>query len=203
MKLKNAVIPAIAVAGLFASAASADIVAVGEFTGDYFEGMENISPPQGHTGGFGIFNNQAHVNDALTNQPWVTTNLNGPDGTILPYDGNFMGLAPTGWVTIDFDAPISSFGGFFSTSTIGAIGSIAFLDAAGDTIDILDFNVTAYDWSWQGWESDVAVHGIVLQTNEVPGAILVFDNLQMSLVPAPGALALLALGMGLGHRRRR
>ncbi len=195
-------LPALILVSSLATAAAANVQTVGPFTGDFSEGFENISGPQGHTGGMDIFGGQAHFNDALANQPWIASSLNGPEGSILPYDGNFMGLAPTGWVAIEFEAPISAFGGYFGTASINSGGSVAFLDAEGLTIDIVAFDVPALQWTWQGWESEVPVHTIMLQASENPGNTMVYDNLQMTLVPAPGAMLLMAAGLGIARRRR-
>jgi hypothetical protein len=188
---------------LVAGTAHAAISTIGEFTGDATETFENIGPPQPYPGGMSIFGGDAVFNDTFTNAPWITPNLTDFSNELFAYDGAFMGLAPTGVVTFQFDTPILQFGGFFGHLSQGVSGgSISFLDDEGATIETLPFDLGYNQWSWFGWESDTPISGIAMSTGANPGFTTVYDNLQISHVPAPGALALLAIGGCMCRRRR-
>ncbi|MFG0252116.1 MAG: hypothetical protein ACF8NJ_04500 [Phycisphaerales bacterium JB038] len=195
-----------ALAGLAASSlAAAAVTPIGQFAGDYFENFEDIDAPGGYPGPFDIFQGEATLNDTLANNVVLATVVSSSDTdweNFYPYDGFLMGLVPTGWCEFVFDTPVTQFGGFFGSAAIMSDGFISFYDEAGALLDTQAFNVTALQWDWQGWESDVAIGRIEIHGHSTPGKPLVFDNMALIQVPAPGSLALLLAGAALRRRQR-
>lgn len=201
MKTKTTALLAGAIASCLTLTASASVVEIGEFVGDVFENFEGIAAPGPIAGGMPIFGGTATFDDFYSD-PWITTVLSSPDINIFAYDGNYMGLAPTGWTRWTFETPVYKFGGYFATTFQGADGRVRFLDDQGNEIDTLAFSTEAGQWSWHGWQSTVGIAVIEIQSDVNPGLITVFDNMQASMVPAPGAMTLLVLGFGFTRRRR-
>lgn len=194
-----------ALAGVFAfaGAAAADVTPIDPFTGDAIETFEAIGPPAPYDGPMPIFGGGATMDDNFTD-PWIVTSLSDPDNTLFPFDGNFMGLTPTGWTVFEFQTPVTRFGGYFGHLTLElAAGDVTFYDGDGAVIDSVDHDVPYNEWTWRGWESDEPISRIEFHTGANPGVPSVFDNLQVAYVPAPGALALLAIGAIRSRRRRR
>lgn len=196
---------AIATACAVASAATADVTSIGEFTGEHSETFENIGSPGGLPGPATIFGGAGTANDPLANTLILATVVSSSDTDFepfFPYNGFLMGLVPTGQVVFEFETPVTQFGGFFGSAAFHSGGSILFRDEAGGEIDSFDFNVTAMEWGWQGWQSDTPIASIEIDASANPGAPLVFDELQITPIPAPGAIALLMLGAAVQRRRR-
>ncbi len=190
-----------AAAAFLAVSAHGQVTQVGEFTGDLSENFENIAPPGTFNGV--IFGGSATMMDNLAGNPVITTVLTDTTNNLFAYDGSFMGLVPTGWTTFTFDTPIIKFGGYIAHLTAaGTSGSISFYDDSNALIYAEALDVQYNTWAWHGWESDTPISKIVVSMNETPGAVAVFDNLELTFVPAPGAAALLAIG-ACGVRRRR
>ncbi len=184
------------------SSAGADVTAIGPFTGDASEGFENIIPPGPYAGPMPIFGSADTIDDFYTD-PWIATVLSGGGYELYPYNGNLMGLTPTGWTVFDFDTPVLKFGGYMGTVNAGPPGDVTFFDNEGVVIETQAFSLPQGDWAWRGWESDVPVGSILIHTGANPGFTGVYDDLQVSYVPEPGAAALLAIGAALTIWRRR
>lgn len=188
---------------LAAASAAADISSVTEFTGDFTETFEGIIAPGPHAGPMPIFGGQATMDDQLTDA-WISNILSGGGGeSLVAYDGNLMGLAPTGWTEFVFSTPATQFGGFFGTGSASSGGSATFYDANGGIIDTVAFHTTEWEWTWHGWHSDEAFSKVVIHANVNPGVVGVYDNFQVNLVPAPAGLAaFIGAGVMLTRRRR-
>lgn len=204
--MKTNYLATFAVAALVSSPALADVTAIGEFTGDGTETFENIASPGGVPGPVDIFGGAATINDSLANQLVLATVVSSSDTgheNFFPHNGFLMGLVPTGWTTIEFDTPVSQFGGFFGSAAFHNGGGVTFFDEDGNAIGSDDMEITAMQWDWHGWESDTPISSIQIRASADPSAPMVMDNLQYTAVPAPGALALLAVGTFAAGRRRR
>lgn len=109
---------------------------------------------------------------------------------------------------ITFDTPVFSFGGYWGVGTGDPVPdpntiTVAFYTPDGGLIDTVGFLYSHSDngdggLDWHGWSSSTAIGRI-----EYTGDFVVNDGLQASLVPAPGAVALLGLAGLFGTRRRR
>ena len=65
------------------------------------------------------------------------------------------------------------------------------------------FSTVAGQYSWHGWEIEGGFVTVEILAGANPGTTMVYDNMQASYLPAPGALALLMLGAGAMRRRVR
>ena len=186
--------------------ALASVTTIGEFTGDASENFENIAAPGGIPGPVEIFGGAGTVNDPLANTLVIATTVSSSDTdheTFFPHGGFLMGLVPTGVVIFEFDQAVSQFGGFFGSAAFQSGGTAVFRDEAGQVIDTLDFSTTAMEWGWHGWQSETGISSIEITASALSSAPFVFDDLQMTLIPAPGAVAVFALGGLFTQRRRR
>lgn len=153
------------------------------FVGDVFEGFESIQSPGPHMGPMPIFSGASTFDDEFTD-PWITFNLSGPGGEIVPFNGNLMGLNPTGWTVFEFEEPVVRFGGYMGLVNENQGGSVSFFDAQGALIETLSFSLPVGQWEWHGWESDVPMARIVIHPSENPGTTAVYDDLQASFPAA-------------------
>lgn len=191
--------------GTAAAAATADVTTTGPFVGDANERFENIAPPGQVNGPVEIFGGAGTINDPFANFIMMATNLTSflTNESIFPYNGNIMGGSVTGIVDLIFDQGATSFGGYFGTVDILDGGSISFYDANDTLIDSQSFDLPLNEWGWQGWSSTEAFTRVRIQGAPNPGLPIVFDDLQVTLVPAPSAgLALLLGGAAMARRRR-
>jgi hypothetical protein len=198
----------LAVAGIMIAATSgtAAVNPIGPFSGDYSENFEDIAPPGGLPGPADIFMEQATVDDTLAHTLVLATVTSAAETdweNFFPYDGFLMGLVPTGWCAFEFDTPVLEFGGYFGTASIMSDGFISFYDEDGGLLETQDFDIPALAWDWYGWSSDVPIGRIEIHGHSTPGKPLVFDNMELTQVPAPGVMAVLSIGLGVPAMRRR
>ncbi len=190
----------IGIAG-WVSLAGAAVEPIAPFIGEGSEGFESIIPPGPYSGPMPIFEGAGTIDDYYTD-PWIAWSLFGSGYEMYPYEGGNMGLTPTGWTVFTFDPPVRQFGGYFGTVNDVSGGTATFYDAGGALIEVEAFDIPQAHWTWSGWYSDVPFASLVVQTNMYPGATGVYDAMQLSYVPEPGALALLVGGVALLLRRR-
>ena len=185
------------------SMASASVVPVGEFTGQMFEGFENVLPPGGYPGPISLFNGNVTMDDTLAHTCVISYVWQGPGGVVYPYDGNLFGGTVAGSTLFGFPTPVTDFGGFFTTVGASSGGTVVFRDAHGGLLDTLPLNVDPIVWAWQGWHSDVPIGSIEVVGANIPMASTQYDDLVLNQVPEPAAFGLLALGAAfiLGRRR--
>ena len=193
-----------AAAGLVSSA-GAQVSAIGPFTGDAYEGFEGIAPPGSVTGPVDIFSGEGTVNDQFAGILVIASNLVSfvTNEEIFPYNGNLMGLSVTGFSTFTFDTPATEFGGYFGTADNLSNGTISFYDESDSLIQTVPMELPLNDWQWWGWSSTTPFSRVSIAGNTNPGTPIVFDDLQVSFVPAPASATLLAAGGLLAVRRRR
>src|SRR5690606_1067913 len=101
-------------------AAHGAVTEIGEFTGGFIEGFENVLPPNGggYPGPISIFQGDATFDDSIAHFVQIalslTSFLTGED--IFPHNGNLMGGSVTGWGLFTFATPVTQFGGYFGTA---------------------------------------------------------------------------------------
>ncbi len=159
----------------------------------------------------------------LTSTPWAEVGANaralGTNGTWtvlgdgVNRDGNFLAtsfVSPRGELGFSFAAPVQQVGAFFNQFQVAGVTNRLTLlayDAHGNVLETqtvsLDTDEFGYDEGrFLGFQRATAdIHGFA-----VADGTFVMDNLTVSAVPEPQALALLLAGAGvswLGARRRR
>ena len=203
MNLRGSLLVGLVAIVLGSAAASADVIPIGQFSGDMFEGFEAIGSPGGYPGPFEIFDGQAVMDDDLAHTVMIAYSLYSgiTEESIYPYNGNLMGGLPTGWGYIEFDTPVVDFGGYIGTADNLTGTTFTFKDDAGAVIDTLPVTLTLAEWTWCGWHSDTPIARIEILGNTSPGLGLTFDDLRAN-VPEPTSLSLLVIGVGLARRRR-
>jgi hypothetical protein len=185
------------------STANAGIIAVDEFSGDMFEGFEGIAPP-GSYSPVPLFEGNATMIDSLANIGVIAYVWSGPGGMVGPYNGNLFGGTPAGSTLFGFSTPILRFGGYMTTVSDIADGTIVFRDSEGGVIDSLPVTAAPVTWGWQGWESDVPISSIeVVHNGPFGNRPMQYDDLRITFVPEPAACLLLAAGAALALRRRQ
>jgi hypothetical protein len=189
---------------LLASAgmASASIVSIGEFTGDYQEGFET-QPRFQFLPHYDVFGGMGDVNQVGGGQGLHITTGWAFFQTIFPHGGDvFMGGAGVNaeWV---FDVPAKRFGGYFGTNADVPDAMAYFYDEAGNLIDSLAVGAPLGSWKWNGWETTGAgIKRVEIIANNQYNGFIMHDDMEYTMIPAPGGLALLGLG-SLALRRRR
>ena len=184
--------------------ANAQIVPIGEFTGDHSEGFEGL--PFGFFASHPVFDNTGVVQSIDGGGTLNITSSWSFFGIVFPHSGSrFMGSAGAlpEWV---FDTPAQRFGGFFTTNS-GVDGAVAFFYDEDDNL-LASLDVTApasNSWVWNGWETQgVGIKRVVIDGNNAfGGGFIMHDDMQYTAIPAPGVLGLFAIGLGMASRRRR
>lgn len=193
-----------AAAGLV-SGVSAQVVPTGPFTGEAYEGFEGIAPPGSVQGPVDIFGGQGTMTDSFAGNVIITTNLISflTNEEIFPWNGNLMGMTVTGFADFTFDTPATSFGGYIGTVDVLTGGTISFYDEGDNLIETLPMQLPVNDWQWWGWSSSTPFSRISIDGNVNPGTPIVFDDLNVSFVPAPASAAMALAAAALIARRRR
>lgn len=198
----------------------AAITPIPEFAGDRQEGFEHV---QGSGQNLPVFGNTATWSGNLAPPVIATSDTNVPaQVTVLPFDGNLMGLMPVGTSKFVFTTPAFAVGGYMNSVGRTVAGdpfdftdlhSLAvFRDANNNVIDSLPFLLHVNNWAWFGWSSDVPISSVEFTAenlnfpNGPPGEAMMFDDMQLSstAVPEPtSACALLSIGGAVALVRRR
>jgi hypothetical protein len=187
----------------FTSFAAADIMPIGQFTGDMSETFED-NLGSGTYPEVPLFEGNAILDDTLSGIAVITEWWEGGGGRLEPYEGELFGGTPTGSQVITFSTPITQFGGYISTVSTFSNATVSFFDEDGQVMENLLAEITPVTWAWQGWTSDVPISKIQFTGSGPMGNRPVqFDNLEVVFVPEPTALAIFALGAGVLLRRRR
>ncbi|MEE9129982.1 MAG: hypothetical protein V3T84_08180 [Phycisphaerales bacterium] len=184
--------------------ANAQIVPIGEFTGDHSEGFESL--PFGFFTSHPVFDNTGVVRTIDGSETLIIASSWSFMGIVFPHSGGrFMGSASAlpEWV---FDVPALQFGGFFTTNS-GTSDAVAhFFDVDNNSLGSLPVIAPADNsWVWNGWETQgVGISRVVIEgNNPFGGGFIMHDDMQYTAIPAPGVLGLFAIGLGMARRRRR
>lgn len=183
--------------------AAASITPVGQFNGQYQEGFEGFSSSW-TTGSVPVFSGLASVREK-SNGSLIATTAWYFTGVVKPHEGTrFMG-SPGGWTEYAFNAPLATFGGFFSTNSSVA-GGRAELFLNGQLVSSQPIVAPLNgDWAWNGWSSTAGFDVVRITSNYSSGGFIMQDSLQATTfaVPVPGATAAGAMVVLAALRRRR
>ncbi len=189
----------LAVAGV----ASAALVPIGAFTGEYRENFSAFATgfrPNGLTAMGGVSTLSSATSSGL-----LPTTSWGFRGTILPHsDRVFLGnfASATVWT---FNTTVYKFGGYFGTNANTLAGGTAtFYDSSNVVLGTMPIDAPRLSWAWNGWESSTPIARVQVALNALNGAFLMQDTMEASVTPAPatGVLAIATL-LAFGRRRAR
>ncbi len=186
----------------FVHRAGAGIQEIEPFKGDLFEGFESYGltfEPE-----LDVFAGQVTLS-GTSGVPaiYVVASSNIGGGTVFPYSGGWLGGGgePVDWL---FHTPAMQFGGYFATNSKAPDAVADFFDIDDELIESLIVSISGDDqsWQWNGWMSDVPVKRIRITGNGINNGFIDYDDMQLTPVPEPTSLALLALAAGALFRRR-
>ncbi len=185
-----------------AGAASAGITPIPSFTGQYQESFENFNFSW-TSGNVPVFSGLASVHER-SNGSLIVTSSWSFNSVVRPQTGTrFMG-SPSSWVEYNFNTPMASFGGFFTTNSSVADGQAQFF-LNGELLSTQPLAAPkGGQWAWNGWTSPTGFDAVRITSNYSSGGFIMQDSLQASAIPAPGAagaIGLIALA-GFACRRR-
>jgi hypothetical protein len=193
---------------------NAGIIQVGSFSGQFSEGFET----QAVWGflseivvfdGRGIVRNLASGSDLNITMGWGSSDTGD---RVTPHSGSrFMG-STYGAIEWIFGTPAVSFGGYFTTLSLGANlegAVVTFFDAEDKQIGQMD--VTApfnNQWTWNGWASDIPIKRAQITGFGSPdwaniGGFVMHDGMEYTPIPEPITLLLLGFGVLAVVRKRR
>lgn len=187
-----------------AFSAHADIVQVDEFDSLQFEGFNDLKMDTFDRNPVEAFGGMATLLNTKKSFLHTTGGWSYKKAT-RAYEGSRLLGTSSGGVEYQFDIAQKSFGGFFSTIDNVAGGSIKFFN--GDDLvgmDALNASVGG-KWEWNGWSSKNQFDRVVVESNSKGKGFLMQDAMRVltTQVPAPGSLAILAVGGVIAARRRR
>lgn len=193
----GAIIATLACAG----AAQAGITPIGQFQGQFQEGFEG----RGFTwtsGNVPVFSGLAIAHERSQGSLLLTGSWYF-EGGVTPKEGaRFLG-STSSWVQYNFNVPLTSFGGFFTTNSPVANGRVDFfLD--GNLLHTQPLTAPKGGvWAWNGWTLPTGFDAVRLTSNYSAGGFLMHDALQATTIPAPGAALAGGLVLLAGFRRVR
>lgn len=186
----------------FAHRAGAEIQQIGPFEGDLFEGFESYGltfEPE-----LDVFAGQVTLSGTSGSPAiYVVASSTIEGRTVFPHSGGWLGGGgePVDWL---FHIPATKFGGYFATNSNAPDAVADFFDLDDNLIESLIVSIPGDDqsWLWNGWMSDVPVKRIRITGNGINNGFIDYDDMQLTPVPEPTSLALLALAAGALFRRR-
>jgi len=157
------------VALALSASASAQITAIGPFTGAQSDGFESQLNGQYTCVAGRVFNNTADACTPHTQALYITSGWSFIC-QINPNSGNqLMGSGDIA-VQYTFDTPAQRFGGMFGNNYNVDDGLAIFFDAAGNQIGTRTITAPANcSWTWNGWDAGA---GPLFKTVEIWGPVL-------------------------------
>jgi len=178
----------------------ADIVQVGEFDSQQFEGFEGSEMVSFKTGEIDAFGGMATMFRA--GQGSKKFKILDSAYRIDPYEGDRMFVSNKSSIGLRFENGQHSIGGFFAAKARRHEVEVQFF--SGDERVGTGTLITPDDksWAWNGWHSDQEFDRVEISSNN---AYLMHDAIRVmgTEVPAPGGMALMLGGMLTIARRRR
>jgi hypothetical protein len=136
-----------------------------------------------------------------------SSSLNGDQ--VVPRSSPLM-LGQIGISQWVFQTPLTKFGGYFENNSRFDGATVDFYDVNNQIIasEIVNDPNAAQTWTWNGWQSDIPIHRMVVTGNDVGflNGFIWFDDVQtVAIVPEPQSIPFLLVSGGLFHRfgRRR
>jgi hypothetical protein len=187
------------------TAASAQIVSIGPFTGARQEGYETQTRFQFLTQ-YTVFQGQGTVNQVGNGQGLHITTGWGFFYQIFPHGGEvFMGGAGVNYEYV-FQTPALRFGGYFGTNADVPDATVTFFDENGNQIGG-SFTASAPlgQWAWNGWQTNgPGIKRVRIIANNQFNGFIMNDDMQYDPIPEPATMLALASGLAaLAARRRR
>ena len=180
-------------AAILASAASAQIVPIGPFTGQQSEGFE--TQPVGTFSNCiinRVFNNTADMCDSTA--PIGATLITSGWGYICqigPNSGTYFSATTNGAADWTFDTAATKFGGMFGTNCGVPNATVEFYDS---TLTLISSQAAVFPancgWTWLGWQvtGGPAIKRVRIIGHVNQGAYVMMDDMQVDytpLCPAP------------------
>jgi hypothetical protein len=181
---------------VLAAPAQGAITLLAPFQGTVSENFDNL----GITGAqqeISIFRQTATVSNLTSGGALkieYSSSLNGV--LVVPRSAPLMmgQIGISEWV---FNTPLTKFGGYFENNSRFDDATVDFYDASNNLLGSLTATIpkTLRAWTWNGWESDVPIHRLVITGNDVGflHGFIWFDDFQAVAIPEPSAFALLGL----------
>jgi hypothetical protein len=178
--MKNAI--AVLAVIVTSSFSSAQLTAIGPFTGaasEGFEGPQVVFPPCIPTR---VFSNQGDLCTPGYSACLTTVSWGGTSCTIFPNSGNWLFGSADHPAELTFDVPASRFGGWFGTNQCCPDATFDFYDSNNVLIASL-VGVVPNDctWHWLGWDvgAGTPIKSVRMTSNASNGgAFLDMDDLQ-------------------------
>jgi hypothetical protein len=177
------------------------VISTGPFTGTYSESFESFpdyyhSDPAILPESTSIMGGFASISSANHDMIIYNTSDGASWGLGLIYAGvsdglQGLGLNSTGdTLTIDFNSPVTAFGGYFAADGFGMspLLTFNFSDGSSGSYNYSDPNGTL---DWVGWESSAGINSVTISGNYIA-----MDGLE-TVVPEPTTLALFGLAGSL------
>lgn len=188
-------------AALFPMPARADILPIGQFTGDHTESFNEFSNTLAVQslpvfGSLGTLNN---VTSGGAIKVEFSSSLNGD--LVTPISGMMAGqLGIADW---RFNQPLLKFGGFWENNSGANDATVSFYDSADNLLGtaVANVPVTAQHWTWNGWSSDIPISRVHVVGNGLINGFIWYENMQIGMAPEPSGAALLMFGTALLRRR--
>lgn len=198
------------------SANALTITEIGPFSGSLTESWESFTTGVQLADGSTIFGGNASIShpNMVIYDPGVFNFGIGSSGTAQVVDGfKGLGLRTDDVAQIDFNTPVSQFGGYWgaatdSTGVIPTTISLTFLDVSLNVIGTDSFtylrlgNPGDGELEWHGWSSTEPFSAV-----QYSGEFVVNDSLQAepgNVIPEPATMMLFGFGLlGLAGLKRR
>jgi hypothetical protein len=164
-----------------AGSAFATITPVAPFTGSASENFTNITPPfQFQAQYTGLFGGAAVLNAF----PAGATAMHLTSGwgffvTVFARSAPLMAAGAGCNAEYVFDAPVTKFGGYFTTNADSGGATAVFLDDTGAIIGEQPVQAPQGTWAWDGWESTTPIKSVRILASNQFGGFIQMDDLEI------------------------
>jgi hypothetical protein len=203
-KIRRCVLAITLLASLAApTAARADIIPIGPFTGAVSENFANTGV-DGATQTLTVFGGLATIQNTTAGGALKVERSSSLGGNQqVPRSPPWM-VGQLGVALWTFSEPLSDFGGYFPNNSRFNDATVQFYGTSGALLGTLTATVpdTPLTWTWNGWHSDTPIGSLIITGNDVGflNGFIWYDDFTLnpaSSVPEPASMTLLATA-GLG-----